>query len=92
MNKFGTVLFLMIFLTLITLVAGSITMTTSTDIIGGIIVSEDVSILNSFGLLGTFWKILTFQINEIPEWITVLVFYPITLGTIILIVDTIFGR
>ena len=91
-SKFMITLGLFIFLTLITVVSASLTMTTSSDVVGGIVITEDINILNSFGLLRSFWMILTFQIVELPDWITLFVFYPITLATIIMIIETVKGN
>jgi hypothetical protein len=89
MNKFATLMVLILYLVLITIVAGSVSMTTTTDIIGGISVNEEASILSVFGFLGTFFRILTFQITELPILVYVIFIYPPVIGILYMIIDVV---
>jgi len=89
MNKFMTLMILILYLVLITIVAGSVAMTTTTDVIGGIPVNQEASILNVFGFLGTFFRILTFQITELPMLVYVIFIYPPVIGILYMIIDVV---
>lgn len=48
---------------------------------------EDVSVGGLIGLAGTFIRVITFQADGIPVFITLLVFYPLTGMLIYMLID-----
>ena len=87
MNKYVLLLIMVFFLALITMTADSILVETSSDVIGDVTATNETTISNILGMLGTFFKILTFQLEGFPAWLNLLVFYPLTMATIYMIVD-----
>jgi len=87
MNKYITLMLIFLYLVIITITVGSIGMTTTTEIVGGIPTEQSASILSIFGFIGTFFRILSFSIPEIPEWITFIFFYPVIMVLVYMIVD-----
>ena len=88
-NKYIMFMIMLIYLIIMTITVGSIGMTTTTEIIGGIPTEQSASILSVFGFLGTFFRILSFQIVGIPEWVTVIFFWPVTAVFAYLIIDVV---
>jgi hypothetical protein len=91
-NKYIFLMVLMVFLILITFVAQNLTMTLGTDISNNVPIYQQDNNFNLLMLIRTFLGIMTFSIAEIPAWLTILVFYPITFAIGALIIDTIFGK
>lgn len=87
MNKYTTLMIMFIFLILITLVADSVLLTTSEDLLNGIVVDEGNNTSSIFSMLDTFFRIITFQMPEVPFILNVLVFYPLSLGIVYMIID-----
>lgn len=86
-NKYLLLMIMFLFLILITLVADSVLLTTSEDLLNGIVVDEGNNTSSIFRMLDTFFKIITFQIPEVPFILNVLVFYPLSLGIVYMIID-----
>jgi hypothetical protein len=86
MNKYGLMFVLIAFLIIVTITVQSVGYTTTTDVVNGITVDGDATILGVFGFLATFFRILTFQIPELPVIIN-LIFIPITMMVVYMIVD-----
>lgn len=86
-NKYLLLMIMFLFLILITLVADSVLLTTSEDLLNGIVVDEGNNTSSIFSMLDTFFKIITFQIPEVPFILNVLVFYPLSLGIVYMIID-----
>jgi len=98
MNKYVLFMTLVFFLVIMTLVAGAIDETASTNVFVDNINSnpQAPSLLK---ILGTIWSFLTiffrmlsFQISGIPVIINILAFYPLTAGVIYMIIDIIRGN
>jgi len=91
MNKFAQLLFIMVFLIIATLVVESLYLTASTDITTGII-TGDGGFLSAIGsMVEGFWKIITFQVPDLPVFINLLVFYPLSIMVFFMVVDLIRG-
>jgi hypothetical protein len=86
MNKYALMFILTAFLIIVTLTVQSIGYTTTTDIVNGIPVTAEVTIGGVFGFVATFFRILTFQIPELPLFIN-LIFIPIVMMVVYMIVD-----
>jgi len=86
-SKYLLLMIMFLFLILITLVADSVLLTTSEDLLNGIVVDEGNNTSSIFSMLDTFFKIITFQIPEVPFILNVLVFYPLSLGIVYMIID-----
>lgn len=69
-----------------TLVAGSISITYTQDITSGIATNAEANLSSIIGFIGTFFKILTFQLEGVPFWLN-LFFIPVTMIVIYMIVD-----
>jgi hypothetical protein len=93
MNKFAQMFIIMIFLVMATLMVESLYLTTSTDITTGILSDGATGgILNQIASVITgFWKIITFQIPEMPVAINLLVFYPLSVMVFFMAIDLIRG-
>lgn len=98
MNKYVLFMTLVFFLVIMTLVAGSIDETASTNILLDSI-NTNPEAPGLLKILGTIWsylaiffRMLTFQISGIPPIINILAFYPITAGVIFMLVDIIRGN
>ena len=89
MNKYVLFMVMVLFLLFMTFVADSLALTTSVNIGDNIPTGADDSIAGVFRLMGTFFKILTFQLNGIPVVFNIFVFYPLTFGVIYMLIDII---
>lgn len=88
MNKYITLAVLVAFLALSTMLAGSLSMTT-TDIVQDL--PPGPSIIKILPYINVFWAIITFQIEGLPVWITLLVFWPLTISVLYMTIDIIRG-
>lgn len=96
MNKYMTLIIMVIFLVAATLVADSaLGISTSTNIIVDFDIAPPETWIGRLnvarGMLGTFFNILTFQVEGLPVMINLLVFYPLTFGVAYMIIDIIRG-
>ena len=92
MNKYMWFLMVTLFLVLITLTADSISMSTTSDIVSTVDVPGNPGILTTiWDFLGTFFRILTFQLDGFPIALNLLIFWPLTLANLFLIVSIIRG-
>jgi hypothetical protein len=98
MNKYVLFMTLVFFLVIMTLVAGAIDETASSNIFLDSI-NANPEAPGLLKILGTIWsylsiffRMLTFQISGIPAIINILAFYPITAGVIYMLVDIIRGN
>lgn len=89
MNKYSLFMIMILFLLFITVVADSIAVTASIDITDNIPVDAKDSIGSIFRLMGTFFKILTFNLPGIPVVFNLFVFLPLTFGVIYMLIDII---
>lgn len=86
-NKYVLLMVMIIFLALVTLVADSVVLSTTENLLDGNVVDTSQNSGAIFNMIGTFFKIITFQLPEIPIAINLLVFYPLSFGIIYMIVD-----
>jgi hypothetical protein len=93
MNKFAQMFLIIVFLVMATLMVESLYLTTSTDITTGILTDgAPGGILKQIASVVTgFWKIITFQIPEMPVAINLLVFYPLSVMVFFMAIDLIRG-
>lgn len=89
MNKYVLFMVMSLFLIFITIVADSISITSTTDLLDNIPSNGDDSIGSIFSFMGTFFKILTFQLSGIPVFFNIFVFIPLTFGVIYMLIDII---
>jgi hypothetical protein len=92
-NKFAQMFIIMIFLVMATLMVESLYLTTSADITTGILTDgAPGGIFNQIAsVIKGFWKIITFQIPEMPVAINLLVFYPLSVMVFFMAIDLIRG-
>jgi|SRR6056297_1557225 len=78
MNKYITFGFIMMFIVFVTYIvdmtAGYSTTSTASGIASQ---SGELTVSEAFGLLRTWWSIITFQIDGFPDIINLIVFYPL---------------
>lgn len=75
----------------LTLVVGSVSLSTSTDITQG--VGEfSLSLGGIWGMIVFWFQMMTFQVESIPAVITLLVFYPINIGIAVIIAEMVRGN
>lgn len=96
MNKYVLLMTMVLFLGLITLLVGSIDESVSSNIFS-VSVSEEapnfLQILSSvWNYIALFFRIMFFQVEGIPMIFNLIVFYPLTAGTIYMVVDIIRGN
>jgi hypothetical protein len=93
MNKFAQMFLIIVFLVMATLMVESLYLTTSSDITTGILTDgAPGGIFRQIGSVITgFWKIITFQIPEMPVAINLLVFYPLSVMVFFMAIDLIRG-
>lgn len=99
MNKYGTLMAIMLFLVISTFLASSIvgfdpTINPATGMspIGD---PGDLSVTNAlaiaFNSLGFFFNLLLFKVEGIPNFINLLVFWPLTIGLFFMLISLIRG-
>lgn len=96
MNKYVLLMTMVFFLVLITMLVGSINLTTASDV-ADISISEDtpgfLNILRTvWNYVSLFFRIIFFAVPGIPAIFNIIVFYPLTAGTIYMLVDIIRGN
>ncbi len=85
-TSLGTLMKIFLFLIIISIVATNLVLSTTADVTSGVI-SDGANNANSiFAMIGMFFKIITFQVVEIPLVINLIVFQPIALGMVYVIV------
>lgn len=88
MNKYVLFMIMILFLVLMTFIADSLSITASVDLVDGVPTGADDSIGGIFKLMGTFFKLLTFNLPGIPAAFN-FVFIPLTFGVIYMLIDII---
>jgi len=95
MNKYVTLLMVVLFLIVATLVVESLYLTPTQDITKGVVTDQATglfgTIRNVGNMLSGFWKIMTFQVAELPVAINLVVFYPLTIMVFFMVIDMIVG-
>ena len=96
MNKFMTLFMVILFLVLSTLVVNSLyDVSGIPDITTGVIGETPdgfLAILTNIGdMVGGFWKIMTFQVPELPVAVNLIVFYPLSIMVFFMVIDLIRG-
>lgn len=87
MNRATTLMAIAFFIIFVTLIANSLGLTPSTDIAGELPQEVDNSISGVFDVIRTFFAIITFRLIGVPFIINLLLFVPITFGTVYLILE-----
>jgi hypothetical protein len=88
MNKYVLVAIIFLYLAIATMLADSLILSTSGNILGGMDTPNTVGgISGVIDLLGTFWKIVAFQIDGMPSIATILFFYPPTMMMTYMLID-----
>lgn len=91
MNRITLLMTFIFFELFLTLVVGSISLSTSTDVTQGI--GEFSLNLGGIWSMIVFWfRMMTFQVESIPSVITILVFYPINIGIAVIIAEMVRGN
>jgi len=92
-NKFAQMFLIMVFLVMATLMVESLYLTTSADITTGILTEGAPGGIFSqiSSVLRGFWKIITFQIPDLPVAVNILVFYPLSIMVFFMAIDLIRG-
>lgn len=90
MNKFAQLFIIVIFLILATLVVEGLYLTT-TDITTGIIPDGGGILSVLANSVSGFWKIMTFQVQGLPVFINLLVFYPLSVMVFFMVIDLVRG-
>lgn len=95
MNKYMTLIVLVLFLILVTLVADSALGISTSGIIDQFDTPPPETWLGRFSavtnMISAFFKIMTFQVPGLPVFINLIVFYPITFAIAYMIIDIIRG-
>jgi hypothetical protein len=88
MNRFTTLMVMVFFLVLLTVVTNSLAISTGEGFISGFegeAPGEDK--MSVFSVIQTFWKIITFRVEGFPVALNLLVFMPLTFGIVYIIAD-----
>lgn len=92
MNNRPTMLMILLFFQLfVTLVVGSIDLSTTSSVTQGY-GEFALSLGGMFSVIGYWFNMMTFQVEGIPSLIVMLVFYPINLAILVIIVEMIRGN
>lgn len=90
MNKTWTFILLASYLILMSVVAQSIELTTSTEL--DIVTQQfDLSLTGIWSVFGTFFKLLAFRVNGVPPLFTIIAIYPASLGILYIIISMVRG-
>lgn len=90
MNKYALVIILAAFLMIVTYAVDvSTSYTLASDINQAASAPENTNLVTVFSMLGTLFGMLAFQVEGIPVFINLFVFWPISLGLLVLILDII---
>ena len=86
-TKYGLLMVMFVFLVAVTLVADSVLITTSQNILDGAVSDTTQTSGGIFSMMAVYFKIITFQIPQIPLMINLFVFYPLSIGIGYMIID-----
>ena len=88
MNKYMTFGIIIMFVILITYVAD---ITATYNVVGGGAITADpngeITTIEAFGLLRTWWQLVSFQITGFPPFLNLIVFYPLNLVALFMGLD-----
>jgi hypothetical protein len=87
MNRAMTLIAIVFFIIFVTLLADSLGLATTTNIAGQLPQNIERNATSVFSVLNTFFAILTFRLVGVPFVINLLLFVPITFGTVYLILE-----
>lgn len=87
MNRFMLLMVMVFFLILITITANSLLPESAEMVTDGVEVGRSNTFGAIFNMMKTFFKIVTFQIDEFPVILNITVFMPLTVGVIYIIID-----
>lgn len=94
MNKYVMMMFIVLFEVFITTVAQSVSLSLSEDVLTGAnqINPTPLGFIGEiFASIGFFFKLMFFQVENIPAIITIIVFYPLNIALFLLIISIIRG-
>ncbi len=90
MSKLSFIIITVFMMVALTLLADSITgISATTDIVGSPATNIDASASGILSFLRTFFDILTFNLEGIPNMVNLLFFFPISVGLIFIIVEVV---
>lgn len=75
MNRGLLIAIIFIYLALVTLLCDALTITSTTNIVDGVLFYETTS-LNFITYIGTFWNLLFFNVTGIPVLLNLFMIYP----------------
>jgi hypothetical protein len=87
MNRFMTLMVMIFFLLLITIVTDSVSMSYGEGFVSDFSGEPGEDKMTVFSVTKTFWKIITFRIEGFPAALNLLVFMPLTFGIIYIVID-----
>lgn len=88
MQRFSYLIVLVLFLTFATMLAGSFTnFGVNADVTSGVATGFTFDFAGLSSALGFFFDILFFQVSGIPSFINLLVFWPLTIGLLIILLE-----
>jgi hypothetical protein len=91
MNKFGQLFIIIIFLILATLLVEGLYLTPTADVTTGIITESGGLLSLIANSISGFWKIMSFQVEGLPVFINLLVFYPLSVMVFFMLIDLVRG-
>lgn len=86
MNRFMTLFLIFAIISFTVVVADSLEMGLADNFYGGID-NVERSAGSIFNYFGTFFRILTFNLESVPFWFTMFIFYPLVITLIYFVVD-----
>ena len=92
MNKYALLMFLGFLIIVLTLVASSLEISTTSDIAVNIPTDVSLSFSGVTSLITVFFRILTFRLVGVPPIINLMLFLPISIGVVYIIIDIIRGN
>jgi hypothetical protein len=92
MNKYMTLIVMVLFLVLVTVVADSaLGISANLNIVDGINVPPPETWLGRFSvvtdMIKVFFNIMLFQVEGLPAFFNIVVFYPLSFGIVYMIID-----
>jgi len=87
MNKYSLLMVMFVFLVIVTLIAQDIELASATPDITNLTIDTAQESQSIFNMIGVLFRVLTFQVSGIPTMVNLIVFYPLTIGTMAMIVD-----
>jgi len=89
LNRFGTFMFLVLYLIITTLLANALGLGVTGSPVGGIPTDGGIGLGTVGSILGTFWNMVTFQVSGVPPIVNIIFFITPVLGLIYFIIDVV---